>query len=454
MRPRALRRGVLLTHGGLLNLVFWHRRAFAVSRADRATQVASPTFDASVWELWPYLAAGASVHLPDEETRTSPARLRDWLLSKSITISFLPTPLVESILSLEWPEDSVLRLMLTGGEKIHQYPSDSAPFDLVNNYGPTENTVVTTSGLVPPTKPGKRTDVTPAIGRPIANTQTYLLDRSLEPVPVGVAGELYVGGAGLARGYLNRPELTAEKFVPNPFGDEPGARLYRTGDLARYLPDGNIEFLGRIDHQVKIRGMRIEPGEVEATLGQHPAVRQSVVVARENVSVEKYLVAYIIPEQNAAPATSELRRFMNHRLPEHMVPSAFVLLEALPLTPNGKVDRRALPTPGPSSFRVENAYEAPRTPLEEALAAIWTEVLGVERVGIHDDFFELGGHSLLATQVVSRLRDAFRVELPLRCLFETPTVAQLAERVEATRRLDPASSVATPGSYGLDEGRL
>jgi acyl carrier protein len=265
------------------------------------------------------------------------------------------------------------------------------------------------------------------VGRPIANIQIYLLDSHLRPVPIGVAGELYVGGEGLARGYLNRPELTAEKFIPDPFSDEAGARLYRTGDLARYLPDGNIEYLGRIDHQVKIRGYRIELGEVEAALDQHPAVRGAVVSAREDALGDKRLVAYfVVPDRGQEPTTSELRAFMKAKVPEYMVPSAFVGLEAFPLTPNGKVDRKALPAPDPSGFRAENAYAEPRTPAEEALAGIWEEVLGLERVGIHDDFFELGGHSLLAVRVMTRLNRHFGVEVPLRVLFEEPTIEGLA----------------------------
>jgi acyl carrier protein len=230
----------------------------------------------------------------------------------------------------------------------------------------------------------------------------------------------------LARGYLNRPALTAEKFIENPFSDEPGARLYRTGDLARYLPDGNIEFLGRVDYQVKIRGFRIELGEIEAVLDQHPAVRKVVVLAREDTPGDKRLVAYLVPNQEQAHTASELRMFLKEKLPEYMVPSAFVTLDALPLTPIGKVDRRALPAPDRSRPELGGTFVAPRTSVEERLAGIWAQVLGLERVGIHDNFFELGGHSLLATRVISRTCDAFRVELPLRSLFEAPTVADLA----------------------------
>ena len=238
--------------------------------------------------------------------------------------------------------------------------------------------------------------------------------------------KLYIGGAGLARGYLKRPDLTAEKFIPNPFSPEPGARLYETGDLARYRPDGNIEFLGRIDHQVKLRGFRIELGEIETVLGQHPGVQETVVVAREDNMSDKRLVAYVVPNQEQAPTLSELRQFVEQKLPSYMVPSTFVLLDALPLTPNGKVDRQALPAPDQARPKLDRAFVAPRTPVEEVLVGIWSEVLGFKQIGIHDNFFELGGHSLLGTRVMSRLRQAFQVELPLRCLFEAPTVAGLA----------------------------
>jgi surfactin family lipopeptide synthetase A len=240
-------------------------------------------------------------------------------------------------------------------------------------------------------------------------------------------GELHVGGPVLARGYLNRPELTAERFTADPFGNKPEARLYKTGDLARYLPDGNIEFLGRVDDQVKLRGYRVELGEIESALVSHPAVRESATVLREDAPEQKLLAAYVVADGSSAPPSPrELRGYLKERLPEYMVPSAFVVLEALPLTPNGKVDRKALPVPDSSGFRAENAYVEPRTPVEEALAGIWGEVLRLERVGIHDDFFELGGHSLLATRVMSRVRDVFQVDLPLRTLFEEPNIGGLA----------------------------
>jgi hypothetical protein len=264
------------------------------------------------------------------------------------------------------------------------------------------------------------------IGRPIANTQIYILDKNLQVVPVGVPGEILIGGDGLARGYLNRPELTAEKFIPNPLSADPNARLYRTGDLGRWLVDGTIEFLGRLDFQVKVRGHRIELGEIDCVLGKRTGVIQSVTVVREDNPGDVRLVSYVVPDADSAPGEAELREFLKQRLPDYMVPSAFVLLDQLPLTPNGKVDRKALPAPEqPRREAIE--YVAPRTPTEQALVAIWSEVLRVKQVGIHDNFFELGGHSLLAAQAMARACTALDVSLSVRALFESPTVAGLAQ---------------------------
>jgi amino acid adenylation domain-containing protein len=422
-------KGVKIPHAGLVNLVTWHQRAYGVTPADRATQLAGPAFDASVWELWPYLTAGASIHIPDEEICASASHLSKWLAAEAISICFLPTPMVEGVLAEKGSRDLPLRALLTGGDKLQRGPRKPLPFSLVNHYGPTENTVVTTCAPVPTIQ---ETATPPPIGHPIANTQIYLLDRHLQPVPIGVPGDLYVGGVGLARGYLNRADLTAAQFIPNAFSDTPGARLYKTGDLVRYLPDGNLEFLGRIDHQVKIRGFRVELGEIEAVLGQHPAVREVVVIAREDVAGDKRLVAYLVATQQPSPSQHELRNFLKEKLPDYMVPAAFMWLDALPLTPNGKVDRPALPTPDRAGSNVDGAFVGPRTPVEQALAGVWAELLGVERVSIHDNFFELGGHSLLATRLLSRLRDAFQVELPLRRLFADPTIAGLACAIEGS----------------------
>ncbi|MEW5925956.1 MAG: amino acid adenylation domain-containing protein [Gemmatimonadota bacterium] len=411
-------KGVVATHGGLANLVDWHLGEFAVTAADRATQLAGLGFDAAVWETWPYLAAGATLHLvADEETRASPEALRDLLLDRGITLAFVPTPLAEGMLGLEWPRDAALRALLTGGDALRSRPAADAPFALVNAYGPTENTVVATSGVVPPDGGGRA----PAIGRPIRGVRAYVLDRGLNPAPTGVPGALYLAGDGVARGYLGRPAATAEAFVPCPFG-EAGERMYATGDRVRRLPSGELEFLGRTDHQVKLRGFRIEPGEIESVLLRDPRVRECLVAARAGAAGEQRLVAYLAGA--GLPGPEELRARLRESLPDYMVPSAFVALERLPLTPNGKVDRGALPDPGAHGAS-GRGHAPPRTPVERALAEVWSEVLGVERVGIDEHFFELGGDSILAIQVSTAARRAGLRVLP-RQLFEHTTIAELA----------------------------
>jgi acyl-CoA synthetase (AMP-forming)/AMP-acid ligase II/acyl carrier protein len=399
-------KGVEIEHGGLLNLVHWHQDAFAVTAADRATQLASPAFDAAVWELWPYLTAGATIVLPDEQTRIAPLALRDWLIAQEITVRYL----------------------LTGGDALRHYPSSALPFALINNYGPSESTVVATSGRI---FPNALADSLPPLGWPIANTTIRLLDEDLQLVPDGEPGELCIGGDSLARGYLNRPDLTAERFIRDPFSPNPMARLYRTGDLARFLPDGQLQFLGRSDDQVKIRGYRIELNEIVATLNQCTGVQTSLVVAREDTPGNKRLVAYVVPVSDASLTTDALRDSLAATLPDYMVPVAFVRLEAFPLTTNGKVDRRALPAPDAANTAWDGDFVAPRTPTEEMIAALVAELVNVERVGVDENFFLLGGHSLLGTQLIARIRDEFGVDLPLRTIFEAPTIAELAAEVEA-----------------------
>ncbi|MEG4058033.1 MULTISPECIES: amino acid adenylation domain-containing protein [unclassified Microcoleus] len=306
-------KGVEIEHASLLNLVFWHQREFGVSAGDRATQIAAIGFDACGWEIWPYLAAGSSIYFPEDDIRRDPEKLQNWLVSNAITISFLPTPLADKVLLLDWPQTTALRILLAGGEKLQQHPLKSHPFKLVNNYGPTENTVVTTSGYIPVTE---QTDIAPTIGRPIANTQIYILDKYLQPVPVGVVGELYIGGNGLARGYLNRPDLTAQSFIVNPFKPNSGERIYKTGDLVRYRGDRSLEFLGRIDEQVKIRGFRIELGEIETVLTQHPAVQQTVAIASEDGQGDKRLVAYIAlnPEYSVAREKNQIMQLQDEQV--------------------------------------------------------------------------------------------------------------------------------------------
>lgn len=420
-------KGVEIPHGGLANLVSWHQQAFSVTSADRASHLAGLSFDAAAWELWPYLAVGASVHLVDEFTRNSSAHLRDWLVAHRITIGFVPTPLAEDLIRVKWPSNTVLRIMLTGGDTLHHYPPASLPFVLVNNYGPTECTVVATSGAVPP---ARHDGTLPPIGRPIANSRIHLLDEQLLPVPPGTVGEIYIAGAGLARGYRNRPDLTAQRFISDPFSAKPGGRLYKTGDLARLLPDGQISFLGRVDDKIKIRGFRIEPNEIVCLLNQHPAVRESLVLAREDSSCGKCLVAYIVLESDSAVTHQSLRAHLRRRLPKYMLPSAFVCLEAFPLTPNGKIDRAALPAPGPENSLHHEFPLDQATPTQQSVIEILAELLGHARIGLRDDFFMLGGHSLLGAQLIARLREKFQVELPLRTVFDAPTAVALADEIE------------------------
>ncbi|MBA3711242.1 MAG: amino acid adenylation domain-containing protein [Pyrinomonadaceae bacterium] len=395
-------------------------------------QFAPVSFDASTFELWGCLLNGARLvvfpaHIPSLE------ELGQILQQHQVTILWLTAGLFHQMVDEHLQSLRGVRQLLAGGDvlsvsHVEKVLAELGECQLINGYGPTENTTFTCCYRM---TAGMKLKGSVPIGRPIANTQVYVLDSHMQPVPVGVTGELYIGGDGLARGYLNRLELTSERFIAHPFGTEAEARLYKTGDLARYLADGNLEFLGRRDQQVKVRGYRIELGEIEAVLMQHPAVDEAVVVASEEAGGDKRLVAYLVTQEEVAPSASELRRYLKEKLPDYMLPAAFMVLSEMPLTPNGKVDRRALPAPGEARPEMEAGYVAPRNAVEDVVAGIWGEVLRVERVGVDDNFFELGGHSLLATQVISRVREAMRVEVPLRTLFEAPTVAELSQRLVA-----------------------
>jgi amino acid adenylation domain-containing protein len=422
-------KGVEVTHGNLSNLISWHQTAFQVTPRDRASQLARVGFDADVWEIWPYLASGASLHVPDEEIIRQPESLQSWMIENEITITFAPTPMAERLIALRWPANTSLRVMLTGGDTLHVSPPTDLPFLLVNNYGPTECTVVATSGLVSAKQTSNRL---PPIGRAIANTEIYLLDDSLDPVPAGTPGEIYIGGANVARGYRNRPELTAERFVPNPFNDN-SDRLFKTGDLAEQLPDGQFVFLGRLDEQIKIRGFRIEPNEIIAALNAHPAISQSIVVAREITPDDRRLAAYFVANASR-PALAELRDFLSARLPAYMVPAMFVALESMPLTPNGKVDRAALPEPDSENTLRDQELREPRTEIEKLVAGILAPLLGVEAVDVEANFFSLGGHSLLGIQLISRVRDCLGIDLSLRTVFEAPSVVDLSAEIEQILR--------------------
>lgn len=421
-------KGVMIEHRSVLNLAAGLERAIYAQhpqRPMRASLNAALSFDASVQQLTTLLH-GHTLYVIPEALRRDGAALLAYIREQQLDVlDCVPTQLkllLEAGLldAGEW----VPSIILPGGEAIDaatwQTLARAPATACYNLYGPTECTVDATTAAV------GSAPAQPTIGRPLANVRLYLLDPQLQPVPIGVPGELYIGGAGLARGYWDRPDLTAERFIRDPFSTAPDARLYKTGDQVRYLPDGNIEFLGRLDHQVKLRGLRMEAGEIEAVLRQHPTVRDAVVLVREEVPGDQRLTAYLIPDQPGTLDVAALRSFLSERLPEYMVPAVFVLLEAWPLTPNGKVDRRALPAPDGSHLFRQDSYVAPRTPLEVTLAALWSEVLGIPRIGIYDDFFTLGGHSLLATRLISRLRTTFHIDIPLRSLFEAPTIERLA----------------------------
>jgi amino acid adenylation domain-containing protein len=420
-------KGVEITHANLLNLSSWHQHAFKVTHGDRATLQASPGFDAAVWELWPYLAAGASLYVVDEAIRAMPELLRDWMVANSVTISFLPTALAEQMIDLRWPAETALRVLLTGADTLRRHPRTGLPFTFVNNYGPTECTVVATSGTI---HPDQQPDELPPIGYPIENAQVHIVDERLNPVAAGTVGEMLIGGAGVARGYLNLPELTVERFVSDRFSDDPTARLYRTGDLGRLLADGQIAFMGRIDEQIKIRGYRIEPQEIAVVLDRYPGIKASCVSAYADDSGEKRLVGYVVLSTDAVLSLTELRKFVGDYLPDYMVPSTFVQLEKLPLSVHGKLNRSALPVPTPLNILNDDFYEAPQSPVEERLASFLTVLLGVVRVGRDDNFFDLGGHSLLGAQMITRIHESFGVELSLRSIFDHPTLREMSLEIE------------------------
>jgi len=416
-------KGVQIEHRALLNLVSWHIHAFRVSAMDRASQYASVGFDAAVWEIWPYLVAGASIFMIDDCTRNDPAALRDWLRDHQISIAFVPTPVAEQLIRLDWPADVALRTLLTGGDRLHRYPPATLPFTLVNNYGPTEATVVATSGEVHAS--GESAE--PSIGTPIHNLTVRILDERMQAVSEGVTGEIYVGGEGLARGYVN-PELTSQAFVASPFAED-GGRLYKTGDVGFYLPNGEIAFVGRNDDQIKVRGFRIEPSEIVAALNRHPAVQASAVKMAGSFE-DKNLVGYIVPVAERCPRATELLMFLRGLLPEYMVPAMFVRCDLLPMTPNGKLDKKALPDPTDSNILRDTGFDSPPTECQRELLSILKKLLKVNDISLGDNFFLLGGHSLLGAQLIAEVKKFFGVELALIDLFENGTGIAIAERIE------------------------
>jgi amino acid adenylation domain-containing protein len=408
-------KAVEVTHANLSALVEWHVAAFGLEEGCRTSHLAGLGFDASAWEVWPTLAAGGTIVLAPDAVRHDAGALRDWLVAERVETAFAPTALAEPLVRSEWPATTSLRTLLTGADRLTVRPRPGLPFAFVNNYGPTECTVVATSGVVVP-----EGDALPSIGRPIAGTHVHLLDERGEPVPAGT-GEIWIGGAQVARGYRGDPELTAARFVDDPrYG-----RVYRTGDLGRRGEDGEIAFAGRVDAQVKVRGHRIEPAEIAAALNRVAGVQASVVRPRGGE-----LVAYVVLAAGTSPVAADLRAALAVELPDYMIPARFASLDRLPLTANGKVDYDALPDPAIAPMPEAPAGRAPATPAEKRLLAIVREVVGRDDVGVDDDFFLVGGHSLLGTQVVVRAREAFGVELTLFHLFEGRTAATLATIVE------------------------
>ena len=425
-------KGVMTSHRGLCNLVLWMQMAFPLGNDDRMLQRTAFSFDASIWEFfWPLMSGAAVVVASPAATHDSDLLVRT-MIDEEVTILQIVQSLFQILLEAgPVTQCRTLRHVFCGGEAmapslIRRFYSCLPQAQLHNVYGPTEASMHVTHWKCPRSDQ----DATVPIGKPVGNTQVHIIDREMEPVPIWVWGQLVISGAGLARGYLGRPELTAERFLPNPFSKAGDERIYLTGDLARYREDGNIEFFGRIDHQVKIRGFRIELGEIEATLLKHPAVRQAAVACRQDGSGDKILAAYIVPGDGGAPSPASLRTFLQEKLPEYMVPSAFVVLESLPFMTSGKVDRGALPAPERTREAAGEPYTPPETEAQMKLAAIFGEVLSLDRVGMNDSFFSLGGHSLSATRVMSRIREVFHVDLPLRSIFESPSVAGLAAALE------------------------
>ncbi|MGB7606717.1 MAG: amino acid adenylation domain-containing protein, partial [Lutisporaceae bacterium] len=428
-------KGVMLQNNSLVNYINWFAEEVKITYTDKAILLSSYAFDLGYTALYPSILNGAELHIVAKEIYSEPEALIKYINDNRITYLKLTPSLYNTVCNSEYFSEGKglksLRLIVLGGEQINVVDVEKTyklygNIKIMNHYGPTETTVGTAANII-------ETDwldefkALPVIGKPISNSKIYIIDRYSKLNPLGVAGELCISGVGLARGYLNRPELTAEKFVDNPF--EPGTRMYRTGDLVRWLPDGNIEFLGRIDHQVKIRGYRIELGEIENKLLSYETVKETVIIARDDNSGSKYLCAYVVGAKELT--ISELREHLSKDLPNYMIPSYFIQLDKMPLTPNGKVDRKALPEPN-GSISSGSEYEAPRNSTEEKLVTIWREVLGIEKIGINDNFFELGGHSLKATSLVAKIHKVLNTEIPLKEIFKAPTIKEISEYIRAS----------------------
>lgn len=431
-------KGVEITHSNLAHLIRWHREEFNVTREDRASHLAGLGFDASVWEVWPYLSVGATVCLASDEVRSSPELIQEWMIREGVTIGFVPTVHTARMVTMKWPATTRLRVLLTGGDALQRGPAFELPFTLVNNYGPAECTVVATSSVV---KPGSQ-EVVP-IGFPITGASVYLLDENGEPVPDGGVGEIYIGGGGVGRGYRNLPELTARSFVTDPFSGVAGSRMYRTGDRGVRRADGEIEFRGRLDRQTKIRGQRVELDEIGSILTDHAGVNFATVTSNITEAGENQLVAYVLPENDAAvPSADELQKYLRDSLPDYMVPKIFVRLSMLPLSPNAKLDLTLLPKPTEKNQMKRTATnKAAGTAVEDKLLGIVQNTIGDDAVALEDNFLLAGGHSLLGMQLIMRIRNAFGVDLALRQIFEAPTIKRLALLIETKLSQQRLSSI-------------
>ena len=413
--------GVELTHANLLHLIRWHQRAFQITAADNAAQLAPFGHEAAIWEIWPYLAAGASLHFTDAHAGGSMRLLRNWLTDEYITVAFAPPEIAEQLMALEWPRTTALRYLLTGGDLLRRYPPAGLPFQVVNHYGQAEVTVVATSGIVP----AKSRDDLPPIGRPIEGMRAVILDEQSNLVREGMPGELCLSGPGLARGYWNQPELTARKFIQDLYRTDAHARLYRTGTLVRRLPDGQLACIGRLDNQINIRGFRVEPAEIESALNTCREVGGSLVLAHEDKSGERYLVAYVTPAEGREVSAAALEEWLHSQLPDHMGPDAIMVLEQFPLTAEGRVDRTALPAP-PCS----RAKSAARQNTEIRLGRIVSTLLSAREIDSDTNFLQLDTHPLLGALVLDRVHDAFGVTITSRQLYAAPTISGLAAAIE------------------------
>lgn len=429
-------KGAAIEHGCLLNAIRWHIDTLEVTAEDRIAQLINVTFDAAGGEIWSALAAGACLVIADDAARTAPEPLRDWLVANRITLCLMPAPLAELLMALDWPRNTPLRTMMSGGDRLSRRPPHTLPFTVINVYGPTETTIAATAGVVTPDGDARP----PSIGRPIANTRVYLIDAHMQPVPPGVPGEIHIAGRGLARGYLHQPGLTRERFVSDPFDSRSGARLYKTGDWARYLPDGRIAFIGRTDDQVKLRGFRIELGDIECALAAHPGIAEAAIIVEESPHTGKRIAAFISSPRIACRDANAMRVYLAERIPGYMIPARFVFLESLPRTAHGKIDRKALLAleAPPTAVRA-----APASATEKTVAEIWAALLDAETLDVHENFFDAGGNSLLSVQLMARINQTFGVDIPLRGIFEHPTIAGLAACIERAR---DGSTEASPAA--------